>query len=119
MYEELIYNYMNETYSYNIITIKTNRPQKITQSFPDGRVFTVYIRYNRSLSNWFLDIYKQDGINLIPQALNIMLECGLDLLSQYKYRNLGEFYVFSKNPMDFDSPTYNTLSTQFYYVWRF
>lgn len=110
--------YSNKDFQTLDLTLEQNVPQTFSHIFGDGRVFQVNIRYNKCLQNWFMDIYQQDGVNLIPMALNIVLNFGLDLLSQYKYKNLGEFYVISKNPPDFDSPTYNDLNLHFLYIWR-
>lgn len=101
------------------LMITNNTPQTITARFQDGRVYIVFIHYNTILENWFLDLYLQD-INgePQPQVLGLMIEWGLNLFAQYRYLNIGEFYVYSKNPNLYDAPTYNDLSVNFYYIWR-
>lgn len=117
--EFIKFNKMDLSLGNYFIQLNTNLPQKFTTRFNDGRVFTVFIHYNRALANWFMDIYLQtDNGNLEPQALNIMLVWGLDLLMQFRYKNLGEFYVYSKNAKEFDSPTFNDLNLNFVYLWR-
>lgn len=101
------------------LDIQNNAPQTFTHKFSNGRVFNIYLRYNNTLDNWVLDIYEQlSAEDIKPVVLGIILQYGLDLLSQYKYLGLGELYVFSKNPPEFDSPSYNTLNSQFIYIWR-
>lgn len=113
------FNKMDLSLGNYFIQLNTNLPQQFTTRFKDGRVFTVFIHYNRAFANWFMDIYLQgENGNLEPQALNIMLEWGLDLLLPYKYKDLGEFYVYSKNAKEFDSPTFNDLTNNFIYLWR-
>lgn len=113
------FNKMDTSLNDQIITITDNVPQKITQRFNDGRVFTVFIHYNKAFENWIVDFYQQstDG-QLVPIVTGILLEWGLDLLMPYRYLNLGEFYVYSKNPSEFDAPTYNDLNLNFIYLWR-
>lgn len=113
------FNDMDSSLQTYEITLVGNIPQTITTRFQDGRVFVVFIHYNTIFSNWFLDIYLQDvNGELKPQALGMMIEWGLNLFAQYRYLNLGEFYVYSKNPDLYDAPTYNDLATNFIYIWR-
>lgn len=117
--EYINFNDMDSSLQSYQITLVGNVPQTITTRFQDGRVFVVFIHYNTIFSNWFLDIYLQDvNGELQPQALGMMIEWGLNLFAQYRYLNLGEFYIYSKNPDLYDAPTYNDLATNFIYIWR-
>lgn len=116
---DLFSKYMNPKLFTHNINIQNNAPQIFTHKFSSGRVFVIVLKYNGILQNWVMDIYEQLSVRETkPMVLGIVLQYGLDLLSQYKYLGLGEFYVFSKNPPEFDSPTYNTLNSQFIYIWR-
>lgn len=119
MQQYIEFNNMDITLISYPISITNNMPQTITTRFQDGRVFVVFIHYNTILENWFLDLYLQDiNGDLQPQVLGLMIEWGLNLFAQYRYLNIGEFYVYSKNPNLYDAPTYNDLSVNFYYIWR-
>lgn len=118
MLENLYTKYLNPNLQDYLIPINDNVPQTFTHRFGDGRVFYVFLKYNRTLDNWIMDIYLYQSQQYIPQATCVILQFGLDLLSQYKYLNLGEFYVFSKNPEIEYSPNATTLNSQYYYIWR-
>lgn len=115
--ENLFKKYANDALDTYVILINDNVPQTFTHRFNDGRVFMISLKYNRPLDNWSMDILLRENQTYIPQALNTILQSGLNLLSQYKYLNLGEFYVFTYNPEDEYSPSYNTLN-KYIYVWR-
>lgn len=117
MLENLYAKYLNPNLGNYIISINDNVPQTFTHRFSDGRVFWVFIKYNRTLDNWVMDIYLYENQGYIPQATCIVLQFGLDLLSQYKYLNLGEFYVFSNEPETQYSPDYQSLN-KYIYLWR-
>ena len=113
------FNDMDLSLSSFVLSLNTNRPQTFTTRFGDGRVFTVFIHYNRCLDNWLMDIYLQttDG-RYQPEVMGIELSWGLDLLMPYRYKQLGEFYIYSKNIQEYDAPTYNDLNSNFIYIWR-
>lgn len=117
MLENLFEKYSNPNLETYKISINDNVPQTFTHRFSDGRVFYVFIKYNRTLDNWAMDIYLYERREYIPQAMGVVLQFGLDLLSQYKYLNLGEFYVFSKEPETQYSPNYSNLN-KYIYIWR-
>lgn len=115
--ENLYQKYMNtdlETFS---IPINSNVPQRFTHRFNNGRIIIVKIRYNKPFQNWVIDFYE-DGTEETPLVLGVELNFGLDLLSSFGYKELGEFYVFPMNPREYTNPTYNDLNTNFYYIWR-
>lgn len=114
---DIITPYMEEPH-YIFFDIQNNAPQTFTHKFSDGRVFVLKMRYNKTLDNWVLDIYQQlDNNETEPMALGILMESGLDVLSQFKYKDLGELYIIPKVYLEIDSPTYNTLNSQFCYLW--
>lgn len=117
--ENLFSKYANQTYNAYIITINESTPQTFTHTFADGRVFQVFLRYNRQVDMWVMDIYLQiSDTELQSQVLGVPLCFGLNLFASFKYLNLGEFYVFPKDYRNTDSPSYNNLADQFIYVWR-
>lgn len=118
MEETIIYKYMNKELENFELAIVSNAPQTFTHRFVDGRVYTVFIKYNRMFNQWLMDISLQNGDTDTLQVSNIALTFGLDLLSQYKYKYLGEFYVVPKNYTENDSPEYYNLNNGFYYIWR-
>lgn len=114
--------YANPNLSSHQITFQTNTPKLSTVRFDDGRVYQIEIKYNRMTDMWVINVYLQvfnGQIVLIPQVLGIPLCFGLDLFANYKYLNIGEFYVFPVEYRKYDSPSYNTLVGQFIYIWRF
>lgn len=116
--DNLFIKYMNKNFGTFSLPIVSNSPQTFTHRFADGRVYTVFIKYNRMFNQWLMDISLQNGETDTLQVSNVTLLFGLDLLSQYKYKYLGEFYVIPKNYTENDSPEYYNLNNGFYYIWR-
>lgn len=116
--ENLFAKYCNREYGSFVLPIYDNTPQAFTHKFKDGRVMSVYIKYNKCLNNWLMDIYQQQGEDYILICSNIVLNYGLDLFSHLKYKDIGEFYVFPYSPKEYDSPEYNNLNNKFWYIWR-
>lgn len=117
-YINLYEKYFDTSLQSFYIPIGDNVPQRFTHIFEDGRIFSCYLKYNRLLDNWILDIYLIENEIYYPYALNITLQYGLDMLSQYKYKQLGELYLFPNNPNENYSPSYNNLNTGFILLWR-
>ena len=113
----LFEEYMDIQYQTFELSINANLPQRFTHRFVNGRIIVVYIRYNKPFQNWIIDFYEQGEVET-PIVLGVELHYGLDLLSSFKYKDIGEFYVFPLNPREFDSPTADDLNTNFVYVWR-
>lgn len=101
-----------------VIPLTTSPNQKFTSTIPiDGKKikFNFFLRYNTEANYWVLDVYNAKNQSLI---VSLNLVCGLNLLAQYSYLNIGSAYIakVDKSLAD-DIPNEYNLGTDFVLVW--
>lgn len=101
-----------------IVPLTTSPNQTFTSTIPiDGKKikFNFFLRFNTEASYWVLDIYDSNNISLLA---SINLVCGLNLLEQYSYLNIGSAYIYkSDKTLDMDVPNEYNLGTDFQLIW--
>jgi hypothetical protein len=101
-----------------IVPLTTSPNQTFTSTIPiDGKKikFNFFLRFNTEAGYWVLDISDSSNTNLLA---SINLVCGLNLLEQYSYLNIGSAYIVKvDDSLSDDSPTENNLGTDFVLVW--
>lgn len=101
-----------------VIPLTTSPNQKFTSTIPvDGKKikFNFVLRYNTEAKYWVLDIYDSKNTSLLA---SVNLICGLNLLEQYSYLNIGSAYVVKVDKsITTDSPNEYNLGTDFVLVW--
>lgn len=74
-----------------------------------GAEYEIVSRWNGAVSSWVLDLYDQ---NREPMIMCIPMVCGIDLLSQYGYLNIGaELWVLTDGD-DTAPPTIDNLGAE-------
>ena len=101
-----------------IIPLSTSTNKNFTSTIPiDGKKikFNFFMRFNTEAEYWVLDIYDSKNNNLLA---SINLVCGLNLLEQYSYLNIGSAYIVKiDKTLDMDIPNEYNLGTDFVLVW--
>jgi len=101
-----------------IIPLSTSPNQTFTSTIPiDGKKikFNFFLRFNTEANYWVLDISDSSNNNLI---VSINLICGLNLLEQYSYLNIGSAYIAKiDNSFSEDSPNEYNLGSNFVLLW--
>lgn len=101
-----------------IIPLTTSPNQKFTSTIPiDGKKikFNFFMRFNTEANYWVLDIYNSANTNLLA---SINLVCGLNLLEQYSYLNIGSAYIVKVDKtLDMDIPNEYNIGSDFVLVW--
>ena len=102
---------------YNI-PITSNPNQTFTSTIPiHGKAikFNFFLRYNTEANYWVLDIYGSNNNSLI---VSLNLVCGLNLLEQHSYLNIGSAYLVKiDSTLTDDSPTQYNRGTNFQLWW--
>ena len=101
-----------------IVPLTTSPNQTFTSTIPvDGKKikFNFFLRYNTEAQYWFLDISNSSNISLLA---SINLVCGLNLLEQYSYLNIGSAYIVKvDSSLVDDSPNEYNLGSTFVLLW--
>jgi len=92
--------------------------QTFTSTIPvDGEKLKLFffLRYNTEQKCWEMDLKDSDNQDLIH---SLPLVCGLNLLEQYSYLNIGSAYIVKLNPnLMEDNPNEFNLGKDFVLVW--
>jgi hypothetical protein len=100
------------------IPLTVNPNQKFTSTIPiDGKKikFNFFLRFNTEAKYWVLDIFNAQNDSLI---VSVNLVCGLNLLEQYSYLNIGSAYIAKvDNSLANDNPDEYNLGSDFILVW--
>nr|DAV88030.1 MAG TPA: hypothetical protein [Caudoviricetes sp.] len=75
----------------------------------------LYLRYNDLYGNWNAAIYDNSTGKLLIDMLPLV--CGVDLLGQFQYMDIGHAYIVPVDNTDLMMPDNNTLGTTFKLVW--
>jgi hypothetical protein len=101
-----------------IVPLTTSPNQKFTSTIPiDGKKikFNFFLRFNTEAKYWVLDVYNSENDSLI---VSLNLVCGLNLLEQYSYLNIGSAYIYKVDNSLFDDiPNEYNIGSDFYLVW--
>lgn len=101
-----------------IVPLTTSPNQKFTSTIPiDGKKikFNFFLRFNTEAKYWVLDVFNSQNDSLI---VSLNLVCGLNLLEQYSYLNIGSAYIYKvDNSLLGDIPNEYNIGTDFYLVW--
>lgn len=101
-----------------IVPLTTSPNQTFTSTIPvDGKKIKLYffLRYNTEQKCWSMDLYDSSNISLIN---SIPLICGLNLLEQYSYLNIGSAYILKLDSnIVGDRPNEYNLGKDFALVW--
>jgi hypothetical protein len=104
--------------TYSIIPLTTNPNQTFTSTIPinNNKIkFNFFLRYNTEASYWVLDVYDSTNTSLI---VSLNLVCGLNLLEQYSYLNIGSAYLVKiDTTLADDNPNEYNLGSSFQLVW--
>lgn len=101
-----------------IVPLTVNPNQYFTSTIPvDGKKlkFNFFLRFNTEANYWVLDISDSKNNSLIV-SLNLI--CGVNLLEQYSYLEIGSAYIvkIDKSISD-DIPNEYNLGTDFILLW--
>ena len=101
-----------------IVPLTINPNQKFTSTIPiDGKKmkFNFFLRYNTEAKYWVVDVYNGQNDSLI---VSLNLVCGLNLLEQYSYLNIGSAYIYKVDTtLEDDRPDEYNLGSKFLLVW--
>jgi len=101
-----------------IIPLTTSPNQIFTSTIPiDGKKikFNFFMRFNTEANYWVLDIYDSKNNNLLA---SVNLVCGLNLLEQYSYLNIGSAYIVKADKtLDMDIPNEYNIGSDFVLLW--
>lgn len=101
-----------------IVPLTTSPNQTFTRTIPiDNKKVNLYffLRYNTEQKCWNMDL--SDG-SRNPLVNSIPLVCGINLLEQYSYLNIGSAYIAKIDPnINSDKPNEFNLGKQFILVW--
>lgn len=101
-----------------ILPLTTKPNQKFSSTIPiDGKTIKLNfsLRYNTEAKYWVLDIFDSKNDSLI---VSLNLVCGLNLLEQYSYLNIGSAYIVKVDQsLTDDIPNEYNLGTDFVLVW--
>jgi len=78
------------------------------------QTFFVSLSFNEVAGYWVMEIYDSNQ-NLILSDIPVV--CGLDLLRQYQYLQIGSIYILNVGNSPTDSPTSTNLGSSFVMVW--
>lgn len=101
-----------------IVPLTTAANQTFTSTIPvDGHKlkFFFFLRYNTEQKSWILDLFDS---NKQPLIHSLPLVCGLNILEQYSYLNIGSAYVVKLDSnINGDRPNEYNLGKEFILVW--
>lgn len=101
-----------------IIPVTSSPNQTFTAAIPiDGNKIKLFffLRYNTEQKCWEMDL---EDINKKPLIHSIPLVCGLNILEQHSYLNIGSAYVIKLDAnITSDSPNEYNLGKEFILVW--
>ncbi|WP_317817767.1 phage baseplate plug family protein [Clostridium tetani] len=101
-----------------IVPLTPSPNQTFTSTIPiDGKKvkFFFFLRYNTEQKCWEMDLKDEDNNPLI---YSIPLVCGLNLLEQYSYLNIGSAYILKADSnVPGDRPNEHNLGKQFILFW--
>ncbi|EHN17018.1 phage baseplate plug family protein [Clostridium sporogenes] len=101
-----------------IVPLTPSPNQTFTSTIPvDGEKLKLFffLRYNTEQKCWEMDLKDSSGEDLIH---SLPLVCGLNLLEQYSYLNIGSAYIAKLNPnLTEDNPNEFNLGKDFILVW--
>lgn len=101
-----------------IVPLTTSPNQSFTCTIPiDSKsiTFNFFLRYNTQAKYWIMELYD-NKMNAI--IVSVPLICGLNILDQYSYLNIGSAYVCKTDTtLVSDKPDDTNLGTTFLLVW--
>ncbi|QDY27251.1 phage baseplate plug family protein [Clostridium botulinum] len=101
-----------------IVPLTPSPNQTFTSTIPvDEKKLKLFffLRYNTEQKCWEMDLKDSDDQDLIH---SLPLVCGLNLLEQYSYLNIGSAYIVKLNPnLMEDNPNEFNLGKDFILVW--
>lgn len=74
----------------------------------NGTSYKLTFTWNRALSNWVMNMAKEDGT---PVLCGVPMVTGTDLLAQYQYLGIGGALVVQTDYDPAATPTYENLGT--------
>lgn len=101
-----------------IVPLTSSPNQTFTSTIPiDGKKIKLYffLRYNTEQKCWEMDLCDS---NKSPLVNSLPLICGLNLLEQYGYLNIGSAYILKLDSnIESDRPNENNLGKDFILIW--
>lgn len=101
-----------------IVPLTTSPNQTFTSTIPinGGKIkFNFFLKYNTEQKCWEMDLCDK---NKNPLVASIPLVCGLNILEQYDYLNIGSAYIVKTDPnITVDRPNEYNLGSTFLLVW--
>lgn len=101
-----------------IVPLTTSPNQSFTSTIPinGGKIkFNFFLKYNTEQKCWEMDLYDK---NKKPLVVSVPLVCGLNILEQYDYLEIGSAYILKTDPNTMaDRPNEYNLGNTFILVW--
>lgn len=101
-----------------IVPLTTSPNQTFTSTIPvnGGKIkFNFFLRYNTEQKCWEMDIRDK---NKNPLVVSVPLVCGLNILEQYDYLNIGSAYIAKTDSnLTTDRPNEYNLGSTFILLW--
>lgn len=101
-----------------IVPITSNPNQSFSSTIPlnGGKVkLYFFLRYNTEQECWEMDISDSSKT---PLLASIPLVCGINILEQYTYLDIGQAHIIKVNPnLKSSNPSQNNLGKDFILVW--
>lgn len=103
-------------------TYQFDFPSNKSHSFThlvNGIYYKVHILYDTHTDSYYMNIDKYNNTKFENIINSIRLSTGIDLFIQYRYLNLGKFFVIPATDKQYrNDPKASTIKTNYFILWE-